>query len=122
MPRRSTLPLVLLGLVAVYALARLLDPQQRWAALPVPGDRVEHALVVYLLMTLIPAAFPRVRLWVPAVALIGLGVGVELIQELPGVVGRAQLGDVAADVAGVLLGLFPMWMARHRCEENPRAG
>jgi hypothetical protein len=119
MVRRPSLPLLLLALVVIYGVARLIDPLQRWAAYPVGGDRVEHAIVVYLVVTLVLTLFPRLRLWVPAVAMIGIGVAVELLQALPGVVGGPQLGDVAADVVGVMLAVFPMWLAACRYGAPP---
>jgi len=111
---RLTLARGLLAFVALYAVARLADPEQRWARYRVGGDRVEHAVVVYLLMVLIPAAAPELPLWAPAAGLIGLGVAVEMLQALPWIVGDFQLGDIAADVAGVALGAFALCMARRR--------
>jgi len=105
---------IALALVAVYALARLADPEQRWAALVMGGDRVEHGIVVYLVTLLSLAAFPKVRLWTPALALIAVGVVVELIQALPGVVGGFQAGDIAADVGGAVAATFPAWLLRER--------
>jgi hypothetical protein len=70
-PRR--LALIALVLVAIYALARLADPHQRWAALVMGGDRVEHMIIGYLVVGLTLVAFPRVGLWTPALAFAGLG-------------------------------------------------
>jgi hypothetical protein len=105
---------VALGLVAVYALVRLIDPQQRWAALVMGGDRVEHMIVAYLITSLVLVAWPRVRLWIPAAAYCALGLAVELVQAHPAVIGAAQPGDVAANAAGAVLATLPMWLARFR--------
>lgn len=106
--------LLLLAVVAVYAAARLIDPQQRWAAIPVGGDRVEHAAVAYLLVMFSFTGFPRAPLWAPAAGLIAIGVLVEAAQALPGVTGGAQPGDVAANVVGALAATLPAWLARRR--------
>jgi hypothetical protein len=103
-----------LFMVAVYAALRLIDPLQRWASLRLGGDRVEHMIVAYLIVGLTLVAFPKVRLWIPALLLIGAGVAVELAQALPGVVGGPQFGDVAANAAGALAATVPMWLARFR--------
>ncbi len=104
----------LLALVVLYALARLADPHQRWAALPLGGDRVEHAAVAYLLTLFALAAFPRLKLWTPALALTAFGVLVEGVQALPGVVGGPQPGDVVANMAGALLATVPVALLRRR--------
>ena len=105
---------IALALVAVYALTRLADPEQRWAAMVLGGDRVEHGIVVYLVTLLSLAAFPKVRLWTPALTLMAVGVAVELLQALPGVVGGFQAGDIAADVGGAVAATLPVWLLRAR--------
>lgn len=109
-----SLALVALILVAIYAVVRLADPYQRWAALVLGGDRVEHLIVGYLLVSCALIAFPRIRLWYPALAYAGLGVVVELIQAHPAIVGDAQPGDVVANASGALAATLPMWLARFR--------
>lgn len=105
---------ILLALVVIYALARLADPHERWAALMLGGDRVEHAAVSYFVTIFLLAAFPRIPLWAPAVALTVFGVLVEGIQALPGVVGAPQAGDVIANSAGAVLATFPIACLRGR--------
>lgn len=109
-----TPPLLLLAAVAVYAAVRLADPHQRWASIPVGGDRVEHAAVAYLLVMFSFVGFPRLPLWLPAAGLIAFGVLVEAVQALPGVVGAPQPGDVAANAVGALAATVPAWLARRR--------
>jgi hypothetical protein len=111
-----TAPLLLLAAVVVYAVARLADPHQRWASIPVGGDRVEHAAVAYLLVMFGFVGFPRVPLWLPATGLIAVGVAVEAAQALPGVVGAPQPGDVVANAIGALAATLPAWLARRRYE------
>lgn len=109
-------PFVALALTGVYALARLVDTEQRWAALQIElgGDRVEHAALTYLLTIFILAAFPRLPVWAPAAGLTGLGLAVEGVQALPFVVGGAQAGDVVANLLGAALATLPIWMLRGR--------
>jgi len=109
-------PLLLLTAVVVYAAVRLADPHQRWASIPVGGDRVEHAAVAYLLVMLSLSGFPRLPLWLPATGLIAFGVLVEAAQALPGVVGAPQPGDVLANAVGALAATLPAWLARRRYE------
>jgi hypothetical protein len=106
--------LLALFMVALYAAIRLIDPLQRWAALKLGGDRVEHLIVAYLIVGLTLVAFPKVKLWIPALLLVGAGAAVELVQAIPGVVGGPQFGDVAANAAGALAATLPMWLARFR--------
>ncbi|CAN7182795.1 hypothetical protein LJR219_000374 [Phenylobacterium sp. LjRoot219] len=109
-------PLLLLATVAAYAAVRLADPQQRWAAIPVGGDRVEHAVVAYLLVMFSFVGLPRLPLWAPAAGLIAFGVLIEAAQALPGVVGSPQPGDVVANAVGALAATLPAWLARRRYE------
>jgi hypothetical protein len=111
-PRRLALAALLL--VAIYAALRLADPEQRWAAMVLGGDRVEHMVVAYLIVGLSLVAFPRIRLWTPALAFIAFGALVELVQASPLIVGGAEAGDVVADAAGAVAATAPMWLARYR--------
>jgi hypothetical protein len=92
-----------LGLAVLYAVARVLDPEARWAAGVLPADRVEHALTVFVLLLAALCAFPRLRLRVAVAAMLVVGVAVEAVQALPGAPGGFQLADLGADLAGVLL-------------------
>ncbi|CAN7407001.1 hypothetical protein LJR225_002591 [Phenylobacterium sp. LjRoot225] len=114
MNRPRLLALTALILVALYALLRLADPLQRWAALVLGGDRVEHMIVAYLIVSLTLVACPRVKLWTPAIVVAGLGAAVELVQAHPAIVGAAQPGDAMANAAGALAATLPMWLAGYR--------
>lgn len=90
-----------LGIVVAFAVVRVLDPYQRWAALPVPGDMVEHAAVVFLLSLVPLAAFPRLKPWTPGAMMLAVGVGLEALQATPFFIGDFQMRDVVADAVGV---------------------
>lgn len=114
MTKSRRLAFLALFMVAAYAALRLIDPLQRWAALQLGGDRVEHMIVAYLIVGLSLVAFPKIQLWIPALLFTCAGVAVELVQAIPGVVGGPQFGDVAANAAGALAATVPMWLARFR--------
>lgn len=103
-----------LALVALYALLRVIDPEARWAAGVVRADRVEHAVVVYAMVTLALAAFPRLRAMIPVLGMLAVGVGVELLQGLPGAPGDPQVGDLVADAVGVFAAVLPFTVGRWR--------
>lgn len=93
---------LLVGLL-IYGVARVVDPEQRWAAGQVGADRIEHALLVYALLTSALAAFPRLSVRLAAGVMLGAGAAVELLQGVPGFPGNPQLGDMVADILGVVL-------------------
>ncbi len=107
-----------LGLVVVYALVRLADPHQRWAALLLGGDRVEHAVVAYLIVLSLLGAFPRISLWLPAIAMTAVGVLTEIVQSHPRIVGAFQPGDIFANAAGAVIATVPIWLFRTRRAER----
>ena len=106
---------IALAVVIAYATARVLDPHQRWASIPVGGDRVEHAAVAYLLTVTALFAFPRAPVWAPAAALILFGVILEAAQAIPGMVGAPQPGDVLANALGAMAATIPAWTRIHLC-------
>jgi VanZ family protein len=112
---------ILVGLVA-YGALRVADLEERWAAARVRGDRLEHALLVYALTVCLLAAFPRLKVRVVVGGMLALGLGLELVQALPFVTGAAQVGDVAADVVGVLLAALPFLAGRARTARADAAG
>lgn len=105
---------ICLGLLAIYGLVRVVDTEARWAAGRIPGDVIEHALIVYALLIGLLAGFPRLPARVAVPALLALGAGVELLQAIPGVPGGFQARDLLADVLGVLLALAPFLAGRQR--------
>lgn len=98
-----------LALVALYAAARVLDPEARWAAETVRGDRIEHATVVNLLLIFAFRALPKTPAWKPVATMLLVGLLIELVQAGPGVPGDFQIGDLVADVVGVALACLPLW-------------
>jgi hypothetical protein len=100
------------GALLLYGALRVVDPEARWAEARVPGDVVEHALLVYALLTCALAAFPRLSLTVGASAMLLLGLSVEVAQALPGVPGGFQLRDLTSDLVGVLLAAVPFLLGR----------
>lgn len=103
-----------LGLLAVYGAARVFDTEARWATGSAPGDTIEHALIVYALLTCLLAGFPRLPVGMAVLALLALGAGVEMLQAIPGVPGGFQARDLLADILGVLLALAPFFAGRVR--------
>lgn len=103
-----------LGVLAIYGAVRVIDPVARWAAGRVPGDAVEHALLVWALLTCALAAFPRLTPLAAGGAMLTAGVGVELLQAVPGAPGGFQARDLVADVTGVLLATAPFLVATAR--------
>lgn len=79
---------------------------------PLRSDKVNHFAGNYALVLCLLTAFPRLRPSVGAGLIILLGGCLEYIQQQ---VGReASLGDFAANVAGVLFAVLPIWMFRLR--------
>lgn len=105
---------LMLALLAGYGVARILDPEARWGTALVRGDRIEHALLVYGLVTALLAAFQRLPLWGAASLMLAAGVGVEVLQALPGVPGAFQVGDLLADVVGIVLATIPFLVGSAR--------
>lgn len=110
-PRRVFARAALL-IVILFAAFRFFDTEARWAEAMVRGDRIEHALVVFLLMVFSAAALPKLSIWKPTVFLLALGTAVEAVQALPQIIGDAQVGDVVSDFVGVGLGLLAVWVVR----------
>lgn len=108
------------GLVALFAGLRVLDPEQRWAALMMRGDRIEHAAVSYALTALALAAWPSLPVWAPGLGMIVLGVAVEGVQAAPGVVGAPQWGDVVANAVGALAATAPAVIQLARTQPRGR--
>ena len=107
MSRSIVLYRVVLCAVTFFAVARVLDPHQRWAAQELGGDRLEHFAVAYLLtLSLIKGFGPR-HFWAPAGLLILVGVLIEGLQALPWFPGAFQLGDLLANTLGALAATLP---------------
>lgn len=82
------------------------------------GDKVGHAMLFMLLACSCRLSWPFAPLHWPAVGLLLLGLGTEVLQQsIPGRSGT--YGDVAADVIGVGLGLVLAWVLWPRFAVRP---
>jgi len=77
-----------------------------------PDDKFGHFVVFFLLGPLAVAAFPRLSLGWTILALLVIGTALELGQTVTG--REASLEDLAANVLGVLAGMFPLGAYRLR--------
>jgi VanZ family protein len=78
----------------------------------VPWDKAAHFIAFYTATALLLVGFPsRRRIDLAAIAVLG-GVGIEVAQQLTG--RDAGLGDVAANAAGALAVLGPIWIEQLR--------
>jgi VanZ family protein len=78
----------------------------------VPWDKAAHFIAFYAATAMLLAAFPRRRrVDLAAMAVLG-GAAIEVAQQLAG--RDAGLGDLAADAAGALAVLAPIWIERLR--------
>ena len=77
-------------------------------ALPVPGnyDKVEHFSAYLVLAVWFTAIYPLSRYWLVAVALLALGLSMEVLQHVMALGRFADPLDMAANAAGVLLGIL----------------
>lgn len=71
-----------------------------------PSDKVNHLIAFFELTIVTRLAWPQLRILWYAPALLGFGLGIEAIQaNLP--YRDFSFADVAADGAGILIGLLP---------------
>jgi len=84
-----------------------------------PNDKFGHFLAFFLLGPLAVAAFPRVRLIWIALTLAVIGAGLEAAQSLTGREISAE--DMAANILGLIAGMFPLLAYRFRLALNRRA-
>jgi VanZ family protein len=68
------------------------------------GDKVEHAAAYFSLMVWFGGLYPRNRHWLIALALVGLGVALDLLQ-LTTETRQFDVADIAANSFGILVGL-----------------
>ncbi len=80
-----------------------------------PWDKANHAAAFVVLTALTGRGWPALsRAWLAAIML-AAGVGIELVQGLPGIGRDADVWDVVADGVGIVVGLALLgWMARRR--------
>ncbi len=84
-----------------------------------PNDKFGHFLAFFLFGPLAAAAFPRLRLVGIALILAFLGIALELAQSLTGREISAE--DMAANILGLIAGMFPLVAYRLRLALNRRA-
>lgn len=75
-------------------------------ALDVPGnlDKLEHFGAYVFLAVWFTALYPRSRYWLVAVALLALGLALEILQHLMALGRYGDPRDMAANASGILLG------------------
>jgi len=78
----------------------------------VPWDKAAHFIAFYGLTLAMFAAFPERRRFDLALAAVLVGCGIEVVQQFTG--RDAGLGDVAADAAGAMAVVAPVWLERLR--------
>ena len=93
-----------LGRVAFWAalavvVAMALLPGNDTPAFPW-SDKVNHFTAFAVLTALARFAYPGRRGWTILAAMLGVGVGIELLQALPVIARDAEIGDVVADLSG----------------------
>lgn len=93
-----------LALVALVVYGSLSAP----VATPLPGgfDKVEHFASYLFLAVWFTGLYPRERYWPVALALVGLGLAMELLQYAMQLGRDAAPLDMAANVAGVAAGML----------------
>ena len=101
---------ILLGLdlIAVSALAFMPGPE---VPMTTHWDKGDHTLAFFSLSLLARLAWPRQPFWRIALALVGYGVFIEIVQAfLP--TRDAEALDVLADSTGIALFVFCAWLYR----------
>lgn len=77
------------------------------------SDKLLHGLAFAFLMLWFSALYPLRQAWRVALALLGYGVVMELLQGLSGQ-RSAELRDLLADAAGIAAGWLLAWAGLHR--------
>ncbi len=103
----------LLAVLAV-AFAGAIDPHHNAARSAPPPDVVEHVGFGYLLTVLTIISLPRVNPWWIGGAYLAVGGGFEAMQIAGLVSGTFQWKDLAANLAGVVAALVPIYLGARR--------
>jgi hypothetical protein len=109
-----------LGAVLVFAVLGVIDPAQRLAAVNLRGDRFNHGLLSYAITIGLIASFPRAQAWLLALAVLAIGGALELAQSMGFFAGDGQVGDILADLVGVLMALGPALLGKARLKVQLR--
>jgi hypothetical protein len=104
--------------VLALAFAGAVDADERVAMFRVGPDQVNHAVLAYALTLFCVASFRRAKPWIISLAVMSVGVSLELIQGAGWFAGDAQLGDLLADVVGVVAALLPLAVGRAQGRVN----
>ena len=100
-PRKiNRLGLAVFIAAVAFTLYAALAPGDDTAGL-IPWDKAKHFIVFYGLTFLATVALPKSRFWKIAVALLGLGIAIELLQALPIINRDCDIFDVFADICGI---------------------
>lgn len=114
--RASDISRILLVSAAVVCAVGMIGPFQGIERKLIAPDKAAHFIAFYGLTTLAIAAFPKARSLHLAAAVLLVGPAIEVVQLAMG--RSANLGDVAADTAGVAGALFPMFIKYMRRNEQ----
>ena len=106
-PVQTAARVLLVGAALACAFG-MVGPFPRLEAEFVPWDKAAHFIAFYGLTILLFAAFPARRRIDLALMAILAGAGIELVQQIEG--RDAELADIAADAAGALAVLAPLWL------------
>lgn len=103
-------------LLSVIAIGFLATTSSDYPIPSAPSDKVNH-FIAFLELTLVARlAWPNLRTFWYAPALLAFGLGIEAVQaNLP--YRDFSLADVAADGAGILVGLMP-WPGLHKTSKR----
>ena len=72
-------------------------------------DKLDHASAFAALTVLVRCGWPERARWVPAAVLFAYGIAIEQAQSTAAVGRVASVSDVAANAAGIALGLSLSW-------------
>ena len=104
--RRPRLWLGLWVLAILVVIAVCLLPSPALPPLPDNSDKVEHLLAYFFLAAVAVQLFAERRaLWIVAIGLVALGIGIEVAQGLLTTTRAADPRDAVANTLGVLLGM-----------------
>ncbi|MGA0608390.1 hypothetical protein ACO2Q0_20545 [Phenylobacterium sp. VNQ135] len=101
-----------LGAVLLVAFVGATDANERWAALQLKPDQVNHGLLSFALTFLLLASFRRAKAWQVALVVLAAGFGLEGLQAFGYFAGDAQLKDLVSDMVGVAFAALPVAVGR----------
>lgn len=111
---------VALIMFLLWAVSMIFEPNHHAARLQIASDTLEHGLIALGLTMLASAALPRMQLLLIGLAVLSLGVGLELLQLIQFVPGRFEVRDIMANLSGVILGILAVGIGEVRSDESQR--